>query len=326
MPTTRFCSLIGVPERTWRRYQARARAGRRPKGPWPHPARDRVRDAARRHALAHPAWGHRKVWAMCRHDGLLVSAASVLRLLREEGLLLEASYQRERRQLAARRKAAFAVEPTGANQVWQLDFTEFETTTGGTWRLAGCRDYWSKYELGWHISPTANQHDAIAAIELALTEAARLAGRGLHELAARDADGNVLPLITIVRQRRTVPVVPVRGVHRHPPRTASRPHPRPHTGPERLPRARVRDAEVRAAVPRGDRRRPRPDRARRAVPGRLQHRPPARGPVLEPAARRPRRPGRPADPQLSRTRNPANCLTRDLQTLRRLAACLSCLR
>ena len=135
---------------------------------------------------------------MCRHDGLPVSAASVLRLLREEGLLLEASYQRERRQLAARRKAAFAVEPTGPNQVWQLDFTEFETTTGGTWRLAGCRDYWSKYELGWHVSPTANQHDAIAAIELALTEAARLAGRPLHELAARDADGNVLPLVTIV--------------------------------------------------------------------------------------------------------------------------------
>ncbi len=21
--------------------------------------------------------------------------------------------------------------------------------SGGTWRLAGCRDYWSKYELGW---------------------------------------------------------------------------------------------------------------------------------------------------------------------------------
>src|SRR3954463_15562306 len=55
----------------------------------------------------------------------------------------EANYQRERRQLAARRKAAFAVDPTGANQVWQLDFTEFETTTGGTWRLAGCRGAYS---------------------------------------------------------------------------------------------------------------------------------------------------------------------------------------
>jgi len=198
MATTRFCALIGVPERTWRRHQARARDGARVKGPWPRPARESVREAARRHALAHPAWGHRKIWAMCRHEGYRVSQASVLRLLRDEGLILEANYQRERRQLAARRKAAFATEPTGPNQVWQLDFSEFETTTGGTWRLAGCRDYWSKYELGWHTSPTANMHDAIAAVELAITEAERLAGRPLIDLAARDVEGNVLPLITIV--------------------------------------------------------------------------------------------------------------------------------
>ena len=198
MPTTRFCALIGVPERTWRRRQARARGGAPVKGPWPRPVRERVRDAARRHALAHPAWGHRKVWAMCRHDGHRVSQATVLRLLRDEGLLLEATYQRERRQLAARRKAAFATEPTGPNQVWQLDFSDFETTTGGTWRLLGCRDYWSKYELGWHVAPTANQHDAIAAVELALTEAERLAGRPLIDLAERDAEGNVVPLVTVV--------------------------------------------------------------------------------------------------------------------------------
>ncbi len=198
MPTTRFCELIGVPERTWRRHQARARAGTQVKGPWPRPARERVRDAARRHALAHPAWGHRKVWAMCRHEGHRVSQASVLRLLRDEGLILEADYQRERRQLAARRKAAFATEPTGPNQVWQLDFSEFETTTGGTWRLAGCRDYWSKYELGWHISPTANMHDAIAAVELAILEAERLAGARLVDLAPRDANGDALPMITLV--------------------------------------------------------------------------------------------------------------------------------
>jgi putative transposase len=198
MPTTRFCALIGVPERTWRRHQARTRAGAPVKGPWPRPARERVRDAARRHALAHPAWGHRKVWAMCRHDGHRVSQATVLRLLRDEGLLLGATYQRERRALAARRRAAFAAEPTGPNQVWQLDFSEFETISGGTWRLAGCRDYWSKYELGWHIAPTANQHDAIAAIELALAEAARLADRPLIDLAEHDEHGRVVPLVTIV--------------------------------------------------------------------------------------------------------------------------------
>ncbi len=77
MPTTRFCELIGMPERTWRRWQARARAGAPVKGPWPRPVRQGVHDAARRHALAHPAWGHRKVWAMVRHEGYQVSAATV---------------------------------------------------------------------------------------------------------------------------------------------------------------------------------------------------------------------------------------------------------
>ncbi|MFF7535174.1 hypothetical protein ACFZB2_39835 [Streptomyces bobili] len=67
----------------------------------------------------------------------------------------------------------------------------------GTWRLAGCRDYWSKYELGWHVSPTANQHDAIA-VELAIKEAELLAGKPLAELAPRDADGTVKLLVTIV--------------------------------------------------------------------------------------------------------------------------------
>ncbi len=198
MPTARFCSLVGVPERSWRRWQARARTGAPVKGPWPRPARENVREAARRHALAHPAWGHRKVWAMVRHDGHRVSQATILRLLRDEGLILPAAYQRERRQLAARRKAAFADEPTGPNQVWQLDFSEFETTTGGTWRIAGCRDYWSKYEHPWHVSPTANQHDAIAAIELALADYETLFGRPLIDACARDGDGNVIPAVTVV--------------------------------------------------------------------------------------------------------------------------------
>src|SRR5450759_2262391 len=196
MPTARFCFLIGMPERTWRRHQARARADRATKGPWPRPVRARVRDAARRHALAHPAWGHRKVWAITRH---LVSQATILRLLRDEDLILEANYQRERRQLAARRKAAFATEPTGpipASGSWATP--EFETTSGGTWRIAGCRDYWSKYTRRFHISPTANQHDAIAAVELALAEAAELGGRPLRDLAQVDQQGNVQPVVTIV--------------------------------------------------------------------------------------------------------------------------------
>lgn len=147
----------------------------------PRPARAAALGVARAHALADPVWGHRKNWAMVRHDGHVVSEATILRLLRDEGLLLPGHYQRERRQLAQRRKAAFAAEPTGPNQVWQLDFTEFETTSGGTWRIAGCRDYWSKHEHPFHVSPTGNQHDAIAAVELAVADYEAMFGHPMVE-------------------------------------------------------------------------------------------------------------------------------------------------
>lgn len=51
-------------------------------------------ELALKHALAHPAWGHRKIWAMVRHDGHVVSEATVLRLLRNEGLVLPSHCQR----------------------------------------------------------------------------------------------------------------------------------------------------------------------------------------------------------------------------------------
>lgn len=98
MSRTRFCQIIDMPERTWRRWQAKTRAGGNAKGPWPRPARAAAGGRVRKHALAHPAWGHRKIGAMVRRDGHVVSQATVLRLLRDEGLILPAAYQRERRQ------------------------------------------------------------------------------------------------------------------------------------------------------------------------------------------------------------------------------------
>lgn len=96
------------------------------------------------------------------------------------------------------RKAAFATAPPGPNQVWQFDVSEYETTGGGAWRVAGIADYWSKFEFGWHWSPTANQHDAITAVGLALTEAERLLGGPslLEYLTDPDTD-EVVP-ITLV--------------------------------------------------------------------------------------------------------------------------------
>ncbi|WP_230297938.1 hypothetical protein [Actinomyces provencensis] len=61
MSAARLCKLIDMPERTWRRWQAKAKREQPPKGPWPQPARDAARPLVVKHALAKSAWGHWKI-------------------------------------------------------------------------------------------------------------------------------------------------------------------------------------------------------------------------------------------------------------------------
>lgn len=106
MSTARFCQLFEVPERTWRRKQAKARTATSSKGPWPRPARQRgSRLCAQSMRWLIQRGDTERTWAMVRHDGHVVSKASVLRILRDEALILPAQYQRERRRLAERRDA-----------------------------------------------------------------------------------------------------------------------------------------------------------------------------------------------------------------------------
>lgn len=127
MPTARFVRLVGVPERSYRRWQQRQRVGRPPKAPWPAPSQDRIEPVAVAYADRFPAWGHRKIAILMQVDGPYEPTSTVLRALKRTGRVLEVDYQAERRQHAEAHKAEFVVPPTGPNQVWQLDFTEFET-------------------------------------------------------------------------------------------------------------------------------------------------------------------------------------------------------
>jgi transposase InsO family protein len=195
MPVSRFAQLIGIPRRTYHRWQANARRTGRAKGPWPAPVVEAVEPLVAKYAADWPGCGHRKIFGLMRADKITVSASSVERAMRRRGLLQPIDYQGVRRELAKARKAAFADPPTGPNQVWQLDFSEYETTTGGIWRLAGVCDYYSKYEYGWHIAPTCTGADAIASVHLAIAEAERLAGgTPLAEQLTDPATGQVEPI------------------------------------------------------------------------------------------------------------------------------------
>ncbi len=80
MPTSRFCALIGIPRRTYARWQATDRAGRPVgNGPWPAPVVDVVEPVAAKHAADWPAWGHPKIDTLMAVDGHVASVSSVQR-------------------------------------------------------------------------------------------------------------------------------------------------------------------------------------------------------------------------------------------------------
>jgi putative transposase len=189
--------LAGIPERTYRRRRARLRHGEPTKGPWPAPVVDRIEALAAKYAETWPAWGHRKIAALMRADGHQVTNSSVARALQRRGLLLPQGFRADRKSWAVLRRKVFRDPPTERNRVWQTDFSEFETTNGGIWRICAVIDYATKYCLAVTVTPTGRSADALGCLQLAITEAQRLldlddlrADRGVMDIV--DADENVI--------------------------------------------------------------------------------------------------------------------------------------
>jgi transposase InsO family protein len=193
MTVSRFCERLGIPRSTyyyWRECELSGRSARR----WPAPVVDAVSARAQDYAEHYSAWGHRKIHAMIRADGIDVSASSVARALKRLGLLLPARHMRERRQLAASRREAFLVRPNRRNLVWQMDFTEFETAASGTWRICPVVDYATKLALAAPVTGTMKGLDACAALREAINRAEDLLGYPLVQECVDRATGELHPL------------------------------------------------------------------------------------------------------------------------------------
>lgn len=199
--------MAGIPERTYRRRLARLRHGEPAKGPWPAPTVDRIEALAAKYAEAWPAWGYRKIAALMRADGHVVTNSSVARALRRRGLLLPQGFRADRKSWAVLRRKVFRDPPTQRNRVWQTDFSEFETATGGIWRICAVIDYATKYCLAITVTPTGRGADALQCLQLAIAEAQRLldlddlrADRGMMDIvdAAETTIGHAPAPIALV--------------------------------------------------------------------------------------------------------------------------------
>ena len=258
--------MAGIPERTYHRRLATLRSGDAPvKGPWPTPAVDAAEALAAKYAADWPAWGHRKIAAMMRADGHQASTSTVERALRRRGLLLPPGSG-----LTAGpgrgAEAVFRDPPRERNRVWQMDFSEFETARGGIWRICAVIDYATKYCLAATVTPTSRGQDALGCLCRAVDEAERVLD--LDDLRADHGDGRG-------RRRRTrhrevpapIAVVTDNGpCFRGGPRRARSPAttrcsvtsaPGPEPADQRRGRAILRHVEVRAPLPRPNRRRQR---------------------------------------------------------------------
>jgi putative transposase len=196
MPVRRFCRRLGIPASTWYDWRAAHLAGR-PRKLWPAPVVDVIAEPAAEQAYRWSAWGHRKIWAMMRADGVKASQSSVYRALHRQGLLQPARYHAERRALAEARKKAFVEPPTRRNRVWQTDFTRIEIASGMVWWIAPLVDYASKVVLAAPVSTRTAAPDALGALRAAITEAERLLGHPLLDDCVDPATGE-LHQVTVV--------------------------------------------------------------------------------------------------------------------------------
>lgn len=194
----RFCRIVGLPARTYYDRRARHHAGYRVRGPWPTPARDGIRAVVIEMALSFPMWGHRKIAWLCLHEHRIeVSDATCLRILREAGLVLPVDYARERKNLAAGRRAAFVEPVTRRNRVWQMDFFELETSGGGTWRSGDVIDYAAKLVLAGPVTATQTGADAVASLQAAITEAEWLLDMPLLADLTDPETGEITPIFVV---------------------------------------------------------------------------------------------------------------------------------
>lgn len=192
----RFCARIGIPRSTYYYLRTGSLHGHLVRR-WPTPVIDAIEQRAAEISEHYLPWGHRKIWAMLRADGVNVSASSVARALKRRDLLLPARYLKERRQLAAARHAAFLAVPTRRNRVSQTDFTEFTTIAHGTWRICPVIDYATKVVLAAPVAGTMNGRDAVLSLKEAISRAERLMGRSLLDDCLDRETGELFPLIIV---------------------------------------------------------------------------------------------------------------------------------
>lgn len=166
----RVVKAVGWPSSSFFRQP---KATKKRPGPAPRPLDPHLAEAVRQMALAYPWWGYKRLAVVCRRSGLEVSNRFVYRVLKEADLL-----QQKRPRSAELYQAArlFELLPEGPNELWQADVTYLHIPGFGWWYAVTVIDYFSRYLLALHLSPSNDAGAVMTAVDQARAEAERLHG------------------------------------------------------------------------------------------------------------------------------------------------------
>ena len=161
---------LGIARSSW--YRRRAGEPNKP-GRKPKPIPEGLAAAIRELAERYPWWGYNRIAVIARRAQVAVTNKQVYRVMKAAGLL-----QKKRVRQAAIYQAArlFELLPQGPNELWQADVTYLHIPSHGWWYAVTVIDYYSRYLLACHFTPSYRAGDVTAALDVARAEAERLHG------------------------------------------------------------------------------------------------------------------------------------------------------
>jgi len=163
--------LVGIAPSSWHRVP---REGERKRpGPLPKPIPAEVVQAVVRMASENPWYGYKRIAVMCRREGQAVKDREAYLVMKEHGLLQK---RRTRRAEVYQTAKLFELLPQGPNDLWQTDVTYIHIPGYGWWYAVTVIDYYSRYLLACHLTPSYSATETTYALRLARQEAERIHG------------------------------------------------------------------------------------------------------------------------------------------------------
>lgn len=171
----RACRILGLPRTEYYRKVFGLRDYKKKEEPTEEIEPEK-KQAIEQLSLREQEYGHKKIWALLnfRHN-IEITKYGTYKAMKEMGLLLPYNYTKElKEQMQARQQ--YLHKPEGINQLWQVDFTEFQIKDYGTYYSTNVLDYFSRYVLACLIRASHTAEDLIDAIEMAKQEAISILG------------------------------------------------------------------------------------------------------------------------------------------------------